>query len=57
MQMLYDSDSFVVVHLQANEPAEGEGDGMAEGGPPEGRGRRGGRDGGGRRQGGDKEAD
>ena len=24
MQMLYDSDSFVVVHLQANEPAEGE---------------------------------
>ena len=25
MQMLYDSDSFVVVHLQANEPAEGAG--------------------------------
>ena len=24
MQMLYDSDSFVVVHLQANEPGEGE---------------------------------
>jgi len=24
MQMLYDSDSFVVVHMQANEPAEGE---------------------------------
>ncbi len=24
MQMLYDSDSFVVVHLQANAPAEGE---------------------------------
>ena len=24
MQMLYDSDSFVVVHLQANEPIEGE---------------------------------
>ena len=24
MQMLYDSESFVVVHLQANEPAEGE---------------------------------
>ena len=24
MQMLYDSDSFVVVHLQANEAAEGE---------------------------------
>jgi hypothetical protein len=24
MQMLYDSDSFVVVHLQANEPLEGE---------------------------------
>ena len=24
MQMLYDSDSFVVVHLQANELAEGE---------------------------------
>jgi hypothetical protein len=24
MQMLYDSDSFVVVHLQANEPVEGE---------------------------------
>ena len=24
MQMLYDSDSFVVVHLQANEPAEGD---------------------------------
>ena len=24
MQMLYDSDSFVVVHLQANEPADGE---------------------------------
>jgi hypothetical protein len=24
MQMLYDSDTFVVVHLQANEPAEGE---------------------------------
>ena len=26
MQMLYDSDSFVVVHLQANPSAEGEGD-------------------------------
>jgi len=24
MQMLYDSDTFVVVHLQANEPGEGE---------------------------------
>ena len=24
MQMLYDSDSFVVVHLQANEAADGE---------------------------------
>jgi hypothetical protein len=24
MQMLYDSDAFVVVHMQANEPAEGE---------------------------------
>jgi hypothetical protein len=24
MHMLYDSDSFVVVHLQANAPAEGE---------------------------------
>lgn len=24
MQMLYDSDAFVVVHLQANAPAEGE---------------------------------
>lgn len=24
MQMLYDSESFVVVHLQANAPAEGE---------------------------------
>ena len=24
MQMLYDSDSFVVVHMQANEPADGE---------------------------------
>jgi hypothetical protein len=24
MQMLYDSDSFVVVHMQANEPLEGE---------------------------------
>jgi hypothetical protein len=24
MQMLYDSDSFVVVHLQANAPAQGE---------------------------------
>lgn len=24
MQMLYDSDTFVVVHLQANEAAEGE---------------------------------
>ena len=24
MQMLYDSDSFVVVHMQANEPAQGE---------------------------------
>ncbi|MDP3761336.1 MAG: DUF3567 domain-containing protein [Ramlibacter sp.] len=24
MQMLYDSDSFVVVHMQANEPVEGE---------------------------------
>ena len=24
MQMLYDSDSFVVVHLQSDEPAEGE---------------------------------
>ena len=24
MQMLYDSDSFVVVHLQANQTAEGE---------------------------------
>ena len=24
MQMLYDSDSFVVVHMQANEAAEGE---------------------------------
>lgn len=24
MQMLYDSDTFVVVHLQANEPADGE---------------------------------
>ena len=24
MQMLYDSDSFVVVHLQANEPIDGE---------------------------------
>ena len=24
MQMLYDSDSFVVVHLQANQPGEGE---------------------------------
>jgi nucleoside-triphosphatase THEP1 len=24
MQMLYDSDSFVVVHMQANEVAEGE---------------------------------
>ena len=24
MQMLYDSDSFVVVHMQANEPDEGE---------------------------------
>lgn len=24
MQMLYDSDSFVVVHMQANEPGEGE---------------------------------
>ena len=24
MQMLYDSDSFVVVHLQANQAAEGE---------------------------------
>ncbi len=24
MQMLYDSDSFVVVHMLANEPAEGE---------------------------------
>ena len=24
MQMLYDSDAFVVVHMQANEPVEGE---------------------------------
>ncbi len=24
MQMLYDSDSFVVVHVQANEPLEGD---------------------------------
>ena len=24
MQMLYDSDTFVVVHLQANEPVDGE---------------------------------
>ena len=24
MQMLYDSDSFVVVHMQANAPADGE---------------------------------
>ncbi|HSW19579.1 MAG TPA: DUF3567 domain-containing protein [Ramlibacter sp.] len=24
MQMLYDSDSFVVVHMQANAPSEGE---------------------------------
>ena len=24
MQMLYDSDAFVVVHMQANEPIEGE---------------------------------
>lgn len=24
MQMLYDSESFVVVHMQANEPAEGD---------------------------------
>lgn len=24
MQMLYDSESFVVVHMQANEPLEGE---------------------------------
>jgi hypothetical protein len=24
MQMLYDSDAFVVVHIQANAPAEGE---------------------------------
>ena len=24
MQMLYDSDSYVVVHMQANEPIEGE---------------------------------
>ena len=29
MQMLYDSDSFVVVHLQANPTAEGEGTGLA----------------------------
>ena len=26
MHMLYDSDSFVVVHMQANAPAEGEPD-------------------------------
>jgi small subunit ribosomal protein S6 len=50
-------DEHALALQTVNEPAEGDGEAAPDGGPPEGRGRRGGREGAGRRQGGDKEAD